>query len=54
MAFSFTRLLIWICVALGAGGEEKPYLVNAANAITFGYVLIIILQSSKCTDVGLI
>ena len=26
-----------ICTGLGAGGEESPYLVNAANAVTFGY-----------------
>ena len=24
---------------LGAGGEESPYLVNAANAVTFGYAM---------------
>lgn len=23
---------------VGAGGQQKPYLVNAANALTYGYV----------------
>ncbi|KAJ5273221.1 hypothetical protein N7478_008346 [Penicillium angulare] len=32
---------IWTAMnSLGGGGEEKPYLVNAANALTFGLMVI--------------
>lgn len=34
---SFAEPGIWNALnSLGAGGQQKPYLVNAANAITFG------------------
>lgn len=36
---SFCEPGIWNALnSLGAGGQQKPYLVNAANAITFGWV----------------
>lgn len=25
-------------IGVGAGGQQEPYLVNAANALTYGYV----------------
>lgn len=34
---SFTQPGIWNALnSTGAGGEQEPYLVNAANALTFG------------------
>ncbi|KAF2773970.1 MFS general substrate transporter [Teratosphaeria nubilosa] len=38
---SFTQPGIWTALNnTGAGGEEKPYLVNAANALTYGLMAV--------------
>ena len=39
---SFTQPGIWNALNnTGAGGQQEPYLVNGANALTFGYVALI-------------
>lgn len=45
---SFAEPGIWNALnSLGAGGQQKPYLVNAANAITFGYVVFSVPATQK-------
>lgn len=51
---SFTQPGIWNALNyLGAGGEEKPYLVNGANALTYGIMIIgCTLSGSLCNVIG--
>lgn len=37
---------------VGAGGQQKPYLVNAANALTYGSVNALKQKGSKRMDQG--
>lgn len=39
---SFSQPGIWIALNnLGAGGQAKPYVVNAANALTYGLMSVL-------------
>lgn len=51
---SFTQPGIWNALNnLGAGGEQKPYLVNGANALTYGIMIIgCTLAGPLCNVIG--
>ena len=51
---SFTQPGIWNALNnLGAGGQQQPYLVNAANALTYGIMSIgCVLAGGLCNKIG--
>jgi hypothetical protein len=51
---AFTQPGIWTAINnLGAGGEEKPYLVNGANALTYGIMIFgCTLAGGLCNKIG--
>lgn len=51
---SFTQPGIWNALNnLGAGGAAKPYLINAANALTYGIMVVgCTLAGGLCNKIG--
>lgn len=51
---SFTQPGVWVAVnSLGAGGQSKPYLINASNAIIFGFMAVgCTLSGGLCNIIG--